>query len=378
MSKINISLVGRQTMPVYVGLEVEKFDLIILIHSSETKDEAAKICRNNNIKMKMVEISAVDYTAASAKACELLDELIQDEVMLNVTSGTKPWSVAFAMQSVGRKNVTVFYIDQNNIYRDMTHHVSKDLELNLDISTLLKYHNQYGYTHVNLSEYTDEDRKVLKTVKNLRYNHFKEFSLLTLTGKDKEWGKKLKNEAYPYKELPYPQIGKVLWNKGANVVELTFSDRNNTPYTTRLQSEHVGDIVFNAGWLEYQIAKMLSRWKQAKEVWMNVKFPYTDGKDKNEIDIIVNMGNKLLFVECKTNIFDNTDIDKFRTAVKNYGGMGSKALFIADVLKMKEATSEKCKDSKIMTFCLKSKKSDERNKALFSMLDEELKKINKE
>ena len=73
---------------------------------------------------------------------------------------------------------------------------------------------------------------------------------------------------------------------------------------------------------------MLSSWEYAKEIIMNANFPYKNNNPKNEIDIIVNTGNRLLFVECKTQINDITDIDKFRTAVKNYGGMGCKALFI--------------------------------------------------
>lgn len=64
---------------------------------------------------------------------------------------------------------------------------------------------------------------------------------------------------------------------------------------------------------------------------MNVEFPYKNNLPKNEIDIIVNTGDKLLFVECKTRICDNTNIDKFSAAVKNYGGMASKALFVSNM-----------------------------------------------
>jgi hypothetical protein len=98
-------------------------------------------------------------------------------------------------------------------------------------------------------------------------------------------------------------------------------------------SKHSFNLVMNSGWFEYKVAKLLEGWSRAQEIWMNVVFPYKPGKDgtrksKNEIDVIVHTGKKLLFVECKTSVFDKTDIDKFAAAVKNYGGMGSKALFI--------------------------------------------------
>ena len=284
MSKVIISLVGGQPMPVYVGMRVAQFSRAILIHSPESKQEATKICKNCGLESKLIEIPAVDYKATSLKAHEILNSLTGNEIYVNVTSGTKPWSVAFAMQSVGRDNVTVFYIDQNNIYRDMTHLDSLDLNLNLDIDTLLKYNNQTGYSHVNLADYSNEDKNVLQKVKTLRKRHTYKFNLLTLEGKDKVWAQQLKNNPTPHKELPYPDSSEVYWDKAKNVVELTISTSSGYRYTTPLHSAHVGDIVFNAGWLEYDVAEMLSHWSQAKEVWMNVKFPYTDGKKRNRCD----------------------------------------------------------------------------------------------
>lgn len=73
---------------------------------------------------------------------------------------------------------------------------------------------------------------------------------------------------------------------------------------------------------------MLSKWKDCEDVWMNVVFPYDNSNPKNEIDVVAKIGNKLLFIECKVQVFDNTDIDKFKSAVRNYGGMGAKAVFI--------------------------------------------------
>lgn len=109
---------------------------------------------------------------------------------------------------------------------------------------------------------------------------------------------------------------------------------------------------------------------------MNVVYPYRGGNAKNEIDVIVNTGGKLLMVECKTQIQDNTNIDKFRSAVKNYGGMGCKALFITES-RMKEAAKEKCADNQILSFSIQDyEKETDAQRALFALLDKEIININ--
>lgn len=72
---------------------------------------------------------------------------------------------------------------------------------------------------------------------------------------------------------------------------------------------------------------MLSVWKSGQDIRVGVRFDFASSmRLKNEIDIIMNTGNKLLFVECKTRIMHLTDLDKFNNVVKTYGGTGSKAL----------------------------------------------------
>jgi hypothetical protein len=125
---------------------------------------------------------------------------------------------------------------------------------------------------------------------------------------------------------------------------------------------------------------MLSHWRYAKEIRLNCLFPDRKSHNvrfpKNEIDVIVNTGTKLLFVECKTMISTSTDIDKFRTAVKNYGGMGSKALFVTDNM-MNDLQKEKCHDSGIIIFSLKDPAfGPNKEQELFKLLESELFNIN--
>lgn len=151
-------------------------------------------------------------------------------------------------------------------------------------------------------------------------------------------------------------------------VKLTFINRLGNSETVAFQSPHAFDMVVSSGWFEYEVAKCLDSWPEAKDIWLNSVFPYRNNTPKNEIDIIVNVGYKLLFVECKTKIFDKTDIDKFRSAVKNYGGLSSKAMFIS-LESMDAQTIEKCETNGIEYFSLDGKPAVERKKALFAKLN---------
>ena len=58
-----------------------------------------------------------------------------------------------------------------------------------------------------------------------------------------------------------------------------------------------------------QVAEILSRWEKTKNIYMNCKFlvnqenidiKKAEQTPKNEVDIIIDTGDKALFVECKT------------------------------------------------------------------------------
>lgn len=377
MSKVNISLVGGQPMPVYVGIYATNCDHVILIHSEGEKGsqpEAEGIKSGCGLPATLYALPTADYYDILVKAEELLSDMSDEEVWVNISGGTKLWTVAFTMLSFGRKNITVFYIDQNNVFHNITQKSCRDLCLNLDIETILRYNNQPLPTYTSYTDYTKEDHEVLKKVIRLRNYAFKDFNTLTIPLKRSDWCRDLESMAMP--QLTLTSDSSILYEKALKTITITLKKRGSM-MIEQLRSEHVGNIVFHAGWMEFFVAKTLSKWPMSKEIWLNVKFPYRDGKAKNEIDVIVNVGEKLLFVECKTQITDNTDIDKFRTAVRNYSGMGSKAVFVT-YSPMRPEALQKCKDSGILTFSFQKEPYLMRPESeLLNMLDKEITNINK-
>lgn len=375
--KVHIALVGGQPMPVYIGIMTVKPGFVWLIHSKNSEEEASIIFKQCGVESEKQEFPAVDYPVILETARKLLESLNDKEIIINISSGTKPWAVAFALLSVNMPNVSLVYVDQNNKTYDITNKRFLPFNLQMDIKTILLYNHSNVKKYINLNEYTYVDKLVLNKVRNLRDFNIKDFNELTIPME------KAKHNALKQNTNYFSSVqstgSSIEYDKKDNQVEIILNKRNSLAKKVEtLASPHVKDIVFFAGWFEYMVADMISSWQYQTEIWLNVTFPYHNGTPKNEIDIIVNARNKLLFVECKTQIFDITDIDKFRSAVKNYGGMSSKALFISYTKEMKPEALQKCKDNGIMTFCMGAGNSDEqRKKMLFALLEREMLNINK-
>lgn len=387
MKHTHIALVGGQAMPVYQGIIEMQPDGIVLVHSESTKKQAEQIAHEKQDMTTLRCLPPVDMRQIKEAVGRMLDEFAQDDVTINVTSGTKPWALAFTMLTQGRDNCRLIYIDQNGTFYDYTHDKAWQPQTALGMEQLMRFNGgQTPKSHTLLTDYTDEDVKTLQQIKSIRRKHQRKFNELTIP--NKSW-KQLLDGGNEGKHDGSDKISYVQWKKTERWVNMYISDRWRD--TEQLfESPHAVNLVFNSGWFEYEVAKMLSEWKYAREVWVNVIFPYREGLAKNEIDVVVNIGSKLLMVECKTQIFDNTDIDKFSSAVKNYGGMGCKALFVTESC-MKNMAKEKCSDNHILSFSLSDYTKEiktyagktswgidykKAKAALFALLDKEIININ--
>lgn len=380
--KIHVALVGGQAMPVYLGILESHADEVILLHSKESKPQADKIMagvykmNNKSGYCQLTSFPSVDYLGIVEALRSFLSYYAEDQVEVNLSSGTKAWTIAFSELAHDYSNLTLCYIDQNCFLYNCTNKTKREITLPSGIATIMSYNNQRVLSKVLESDYTAQDYDVLEGIEQARMFSQTEFNELTIPVKaNKKKYEEGKNT------VKYGDAA-IEWDKtkgdGSYVNLKMVGGDSGKGSTFRFTSRHSFNLVINSGWFEYKVAKLLAGWGRAQEIWMNVVFPYKPGKDgirksKNEIDIIVHTGKKLLFVECKTSVFDKTDIDKFAAAVKNYGGMGSKALFITGA-KLYPEVHEKCKTNGILAFSL----YDNHNSAdkLYGVLEKELFNIN--
>lgn len=379
MPKIHITLVGGQPAPVYHGIVATQPDKVIFIYSEESRDVLTTLRKELNIlEDKQEPLDPTDPMKILSRAEYLAEKYKNDEIMVNISSGLKSWSHLFGIVFDKMPNAAIIYMDQNNIlwnYRTM----QSQSGFNFDMHTLFRlYGNPLKNNYKRFSDYTDSDKKVIQKIENIRRFNYKSFNKLTtvLDNKQKDILRSQKDSCFDLPDSSYIQWVKKESKETNDFVEICLYKNGNSKLI-KLESPNAVSLTFNSGWFEYKIALLLSTWDKAKEICLNCHFPSKQNIDKNETDIIVNTGTKILFVECKTQINRITDIDKFRSVVKGYGGTGSKGLFVTDA-KMSDTAIEKCKENDIIHFSLEDGKqwglSSE--KALQLLLDNELLNIN--
>ena len=358
-------------MPIHLGIDETKPDLVVLVHSSDTHSTAQLIETLHACRFELKEFDPVDISQILSSVDSLLAQYKDDEVTINLTGGTKPWAIAFAMQARSAENTRLIYIDQNCVFYDYNAINTAERTWtpfeSLDMETLMKYNGEMPTTHSSLASFEDDDQDVIDTIKELRKFNHNSFNKLTINVEDEL---RKKSNKMGLKDGSY-----IEGDFNTNEVSILLMGRKYHKREETLASPNVMKLVFNAGWFEYEVAQILSAWSHTKKLWMNVVYKTADkSKNKNEIDIVVNAGLKLLMVECKTQIHNTTDIDKFRSAVKAYGGMGCKTLFITESEMSKEA-KEKCEEHSITHFSLLDPAYPNRAaaiKALHHLLDEKL------
>lgn len=376
--KIHITLVGAQVAPVYHGIIATNPDKVIFVHSSSTKKAIYPILYEINIPYELVELSPTEPKEIFKKAIELAEKYVNDDVTVNISGGTKAWAYFFSSTFDKLSKAEVVYMDQNNIlwnYKTLT----SSSDFTFDMRALFRiYGNPIDNHYTDYNDFTDEDIANIEKIEKIRSFNIPDFNELTailtkensITLRTKPYGKFCTKSTSSYVEWEHTTAEKV------GFVRICLFNKRGEYREVMLESPHITNIVFNSAWFELKVATILKKWEKTKEILMNCRFPSKEGQDKNEADIVINTGTKILFVECKTQISEITNIDKFASVVKNYGGTGSKGIFITDV-PMKNVAIQKCNDNKLLRFSLHDQDHGivAKNK-LYDYLDKELNNIN--
>ena len=379
MSKIHITLVGGQPAPVYHGIVATRPDLVVYIYSKDTNSkQAVKILKKEvGIKWLGYKLDPTDPVVIK-KLAEKLAHIFNDseEITVNISGGLKSWSYWFGVVFEKIPNATIIYIDQNNqLWNYRTMESSSNFEF--DMHTLFRLYRNPLTNYTPYTDYTEADFSAIPSIEECRAFNYQDFNrLLTVLNKDSQTRLRTQDsgEFHLSDSLSY-----VKWERNSstgNSTVVIHIQNNESSITKEFTSPHAIDLAFFAGWFECKTANLLSKWNKAKEICMNCHFPFKPGFDKNEVDIIINTGNKILFVECKTQISKTIDIDKFRSVIKAYGGTASKGLFITDA-PMYDLAKAKCDEHNILTFSLQDNHGNMScEEALITLLDTELDKIN--
>ena len=368
MKKVHITLVGGQPAPIYNGIIAIQPDKVIYIYSEASKNVLDVL--KNKIDIESEEIM-LDVTSPSViKQCaETLRDLYKDSIVtVNITSGLKSWSHWFGVTFHNQSNAMVVYVDQNNVL--WNYKTLEPYNINFDMRTIFKLYGNELVNYTQFSEYTQDDFDAIETIETLRNINIKTFNNLTLDPKPEqihnfEEGICIETSI----KGDYSCLRKF---KNKSKIEFVIFTKRDC-HEVSLESPHVKKLVSNANWFELKVAKLLSKWNKTKEICMNCHFTYK--KDNlNEVDIIVDTGSKILFVECKIKLTKITDIGKFNSVIKSYGGISSKGIFITNN-PMDKKEQLQCEKLGILYFSLQNEHLNIAE-ALYKLLDNELYNIN--
>lgn len=375
MRKVHITLVGGQPVPVYIGIKDDgQANTVVLVCSPESRVEAERIKaqfpKRNIILEECPPVALADIELLAMRLCE---EYADCEKVLNLTSGTKLWSLTFFRVFHQDVNSRFVYIDQNNLITDI---LAKSSHVG-SINTLKRF-ELYGTPLTSfrtLDEYNADDLRVVREIEKARNINRYDFQQLT--------GNKNLTDM-PERDIITLDSGSQLEYSFDEKWALLKLNTESSPFIKELHCQHLPDILFNFGWFELKTAAELHMNENVTNIWLNCEFADSGGNTKNEIDIIAEFGNRLLFVECKTMIRDSTDIDKFRSALRNFSGTSSTGIFVtndkpnAKTLQRYEHAMEKCKDNGILTFNFSLWKNNPVNSpTLKEIVNEHLKLQNK-
>ena len=362
--KVQIALVGGQPMPIYNGFVYQQPRKIILLHSHETEIIAKRLKAVIYCECKLQKIEKpFDYFYCKMAIENICLNETGNLLNFNISGGSKIMTLA-AAEIAKEKQIAMFFIDQNNAITDFVNAKRFLFEDTISLSIYFRLFGQSARSSVLFEEIDNEFFVLKNTIINDIFN----FLPLFKKTRSKRYTEKssflVENKKYELQWKPDTQTA-IFYTKASGIEE-------------HITGSNIFHVLFNTGWFELYVLEIISKWKLVKQMYWNTIIPRTvNEQDKNEIDIIIDTGIKLFFIECKTQVFDMKDLDKFRNVVKNFGGLGAKAILVS-YFKPSETVLEKCADNHLRVFWFRDTKTSQENKAqdLINSLENEYQKIN--
>jgi hypothetical protein len=369
MSKsILFSLIGKETTPNYRAYKEFKPEVLVHIYSNETfgaSEILVSMVDKAKTKVILIEVDGDNYNDVISKLNDFDFEITKkDHVSINITGGTKMMALAIVefSKSVKSENLDFFYIDWKQNIQWYLENKVEDFCDSLELDEFVKLKGQ-----------KIKSKDTFLSVFNKYENSINEIKeIVEDFGKRKQWDKFLELFVSKIRKLNSNPTNKdksiyVLhkkWlieteNKSLEIVWDTNSfkvfDKDVLFLELEQSIEEIEWFIFNAGWFELLTALKFSKKYEENKIFMNVTFPVLKNVelDKNEVDILINDGGKLIFVECKSGLVLPDAINSMKVRQETYGGQIGKSVLVTryDLLKDKYDTAkvilDKCEDLNI-------------------------------
>lgn len=350
-----ITIVSAQVMPQLIALaSVDAPEVLLLVTPAmQRQASVARTLLSKHVlpdgthpRLRQRDFSEGSYSHLLAYAQALLCEQLErghPSIHLNLTGGTKPMSQAFAQAALGMKAVHPFYVDTHAKRIDAldTSDVSQPMRAVANVRTLLEASGVAVLGAANGSARLEQQLQRQKLIEALL--HPKNAQLLPqwnqLVVEIEKLQRKFAGSMSRDDEAkfhprhiapdfdpwdlaihlnPKSQLCKALkGDLGKRMVEAGVlhpipTVAHSLPLI--VQFTHESELAFlKGGWLEIHVARLMQA-TEADDWALSVE---VKGEGKNELDLVAASGNRLLFIEVKTNRqtrHEGTGDDKVKVA----------------------------------------------------------------
>lgn len=340
-----IAFVGGQLLPVFIGIKEFVPDNIYFIVSHESKGKISQL--KNQLIGKQYSIIVCDpfeFGSIKTSCLNILNNLKStDTVQFNLTGGTKIMVLA-AQSLIQERNLTGFYINQNSTKLYLPSYIIEKVKCHISIQEFLEISGHKLSKYKTINDFNSDDFNTIDTIDT--FSLLNQSMILQINSKVRKTYDKL-NKIPTSGSIEITKSTKLNWSaKSIDIIQ-------NGINIFHIHSLNVRNLFFHASWWELIVAKVISQWPKAKELLLQCELPFkTDTHTtKNEIDVLVNLGDKLIFIECKSGMVKQEDINKMRIVKDTYGGVISKSVLVCR-FKPSNNIIEKCNELDIDVFFL--------------------------
>lgn len=343
--KHQIILLGKDITSVYHGIKEFGPDHIHLLYTDATDHIETPMYPLLPSSIRCNRYKAEPYNGNNViDVCRRIHREHQGEFTYNLSEGTKV--MAFAAFVVAKESgADAFYLTQHGEVVHLSKFENYPLQSSLNNDEILSLSGNTLSDYHDAKELSEEDVKASKRIKQFI-------------------------EQYPQEHARIQKFFSIFCKRQLNRLpsskifanNLRFKHRNGSILVTlreyvllRLPQSNATHLYFEGRWWETLVANQVRNWSMQREnspeVWQSVIFQ-TNGQDahpKNEIDVLLNNQQKLIFIECKSGNVTQNDIYKIDAVRETYGGDISQAV-LASYYPIEESLQEKCKDLQIYLF----------------------------
>ncbi|MDL2222046.1 DUF1887 family CARF protein [Parabacteroides sp. OttesenSCG-928-N08] len=343
--KHQIILLGKDITSVYHGVKEFGPDCLHLLFTEQTRDvmEPMWALLPDSIQCRSYFTEPYDGNQVM-EICRQIHRDNSGDFMYHLSEGTKPMAMA-AMRVAQEEGAQAFYLTQLGELVWLDSFEKVDMNSSLDNEELVALSGNRLSDYHDVRRLRNDDVNAARQIKRFIENHPNEYARIR-----KFFG------IFCGKQLSSLPASKLLAD------ELRFKSRDGELLIThhgrillKINQPSAARLFFTGAWWEVIVADQARQWSQRRphptEAWHNVIFSSDTGRSqaKNEVDVLLNDEQKLIFIECKSGAVTQYDIYKIDGVRETYGGDISRAV-LASYYPLDDLMREKCRDLQIHLF----------------------------